>query len=79
MPDIMVDLSSAEKMQSFVATITRLDGSFDLIDEKYILDARSIMGLFSLNLSRPVLLRMHTDTTEARAALQPFTVSSAAE
>ena len=77
MLDIQVDLSSPERVQNFVTAITRLDGTFDLIAGKYILDARSIMGIFSLDLSAPVTLRIYTDTPETRAALQPFAASSA--
>ena len=72
MQEIHISLPTAERVQSFVEAITPLEGNFDLISGKYVLDARSLMGIFSLDLSQPILLKIYNDTKENMAALRPF-------
>ena len=52
------------------------DFDFDLISGRYVIDAKSIMGIFSLDLSKPIDLTIHTDedTTEVMAALEPYII-----
>lgn len=72
MRQVLIRLSSTEQVQSFVRTLTALRGDFELISGKYILDARSLMGLFSLDLSKPVPLRVYDDSAENLGAIAPF-------
>lgn len=72
MTEVYVDLKNPAKVQSFVKTLTKLDGQFDLINGKHILDARSLMGIFSMNLSRPILLKVYDNTQSTMNALAPF-------
>lgn len=39
-------------------TLTMFEGEFELISGKYVVDAKSILGLFSVDLSKPVTLRI---------------------
>lgn len=75
MQEVYVSLPTAERVQSFVETITPLDGDFELISGKYVLDARSLMGIFSLNLSQPILLKVYNATKSNMDVLQPFITS----
>lgn len=61
-----ISLNSIDKVKVFVNTISRFDGDFDLISGRYVIDAKSIMGIFSLDLSRPIELAVHSDS-EAEA------------
>lgn len=72
MQQVYVSLPSAEQVQRFVKTLTALNGDFELISGKHILDARSLMGLFSLDLSRPVLLKVYNECAENLGAIAPF-------
>ena len=61
MKTIKISLNSIDKVKSFVNTITKYDYDFDLGSGRYVIDAKSIMGIFSLDLSRPIDLTIHTD------------------
>ena len=61
MQTIQVSLNSIEKVKSFVNTIGRFNCDFDLISGRYIIDAKSILGIFSLDLSKPIDLAIHAD------------------
>ena len=69
---ISVFLSTPERVQSFVETLSDLDGDFDLVYGSYILDARSLMGIFSLDLSKPIRLDIHEATEKKIDALRRF-------
>jgi len=61
MDPIKISLNSIEKVKSFVNDINCFDADFDLISGRYVVDAKSIMGIFSLDLSKPLILEAHTD------------------
>lgn len=72
MRQFYVTLASGGQVQQFVQALTPLSGDFELITGKHILDARSLMGVFSLDLSRPILLKVYNDCAENLRAIQPF-------
>ncbi|MGL4344268.1 MAG: HPr family phosphocarrier protein [Cellulosilyticaceae bacterium] len=61
MTSIEVSLNSIEKVKQFVNLISQYDGDFDLTSGRYVIDAKSIMGIFSLDLSKPLRLDVHDD------------------
>ena len=61
MKTVLVSLPSVEKVKEFNTKIFPLEGDFDLGTGRYIVDARSIMGIFSLDLSKPIDLNIHAD------------------
>lgn len=76
MENVYVSLSSPETVQRFVETLSGLDGDFDLISGKYILDARSLMGIFSLDISKPIQLCIHNSSQENKEAIYPYLAES---
>lgn len=76
MKTVQISLNSIDRVKSFVNTISQFDYDFDLISGRYVIDAKSIMGIFSLDLSKPINLAIHseTDTDEIMEALQPYLV-----
>ncbi len=62
MKTVQISLNSIDKVKSFVNAITQFDYDFDLISGRYVIDAKSIMGIFSLDLSKPIDLAIHTET-----------------
>ena len=69
MKTINVSLNSIDKVKSFVNEITKYDFDFDLISGRYVIDAKSIMGIFSLDLSKPIQLNIHSED-EADAVIE---------
>ena len=61
MKTVQISLNSIDKVKSFVNTITKYDNDFDLVSGRYVIDAKSIMGIFSLDLSKPIDLNIHAE------------------
>ena len=61
MKTVQISLNSIGKVKSFVNAITQFDFDFDLISGRYVIDAKSIMGIFSLDLSKPIDLNIHAE------------------
>ena len=64
MKTVKISLNSIDKVKSFVNDLTKFDTDFDLISGRYVIDAKSIMGIFSLDLMNKILLTAHTDDVE---------------
>ena len=64
MKTIKISLNSIDKVKSFVNAITQFNFDFDLISGRYVIDAKSIMGIFSVDLSRELVLRISSDDVE---------------
>ena len=64
MKTINISLPSVDAVRNFNNKIFGLPGDFDLGSGRYIVDARSIMGIFSLDLSKPVSLTINSDNEE---------------
>ncbi len=70
-----VALTAINDVKNFVNTIMCFDYDIDLVSGKYVVDAKSIMGIFSLDLSKPIELRAHTeDAEELFAAIAKYIV-----
>ncbi|CUX21123.1 HPr family phosphocarrier protein [Clostridium sp. C105KSO13] len=61
MKTVQISLNSIDKVKSFVNEITKFDNDFDLVSGRYVIDAKSIMGIFSLDLSKPIELNIHAE------------------
>ena len=57
-------MKAIDDVKNFVNTIMRFDFDIDLVSGRYAIDAKSIMGIFSLDLSKPIELRAYTDDAE---------------
>ena len=78
MKTVQISLNSIDKVKSFVNNITMFDNDFDLVSGRYVIDAKSIMGIFSLDLAKPIELNIHAageELAETRKALEPFIYS----
>ena len=77
MKTINIFLGTIKGVKNFVNTVSKLDCDVDIVSGRYVIDAQSIMGIFSINLSEPVMVRIHADGEEAEEAaqlLKPFEV-----
>ncbi|GAA6491938.1 MAG TPA: HPr family phosphocarrier protein [Candidatus Bariatricus faecipullorum] len=77
MKTVQISLNSIDKVKAFVNEITKFDYDFDLVSGRYVIDAKSIMGIFSLDLSKPIDLNIHADGADVDnivAALDTYLV-----
>ena len=61
MKTLQISLNSIGKVKSFVNAISQFEYDFDLMSGRYVIDAKSIMGIFSLDLSKPIDLTIHAE------------------
>ena len=76
MKTVQISLNSIEKVKSFVNDISKCDNDFDLVSGRYVIDAKSIMGIFSLDLSKSIDLNVHAEDNidEILATLAPYII-----
>ena len=76
MKTVKISLNSIDKAKAFVNEVTKYDAEFDLVSGRYVIDAKSIMGIFSLDLSKPIDLNIHSENNidEILAKLDEFIV-----
>ena len=76
MKTVKISLNSIDKVKAFVNDVTKFDTDFDLMSGRYVIDAKSIMGIFSLDLSKPIDLTVHSDSDadEILEALKPYII-----
>jgi len=65
MQSINISLNSIDKVKTFVNIIGSYDSDFDLASDRYVVDAKSIMGIFSLDLAKTLRLDIHDDGAAA--------------
>ena len=76
MTTVKISLNSIDKVKSFVNDLTKFDTDFDLVSGRYVIDAKSIMGIFSLDLSKPIDLNIHEENNvdEILSILDPYII-----
>ena len=76
MKTVKVNINSIDKVKKFVNVITAFDNDFDLVAGRYVIDAKSIMGIFSLDLSQDLdlVIQKDTDMDKILDALKEFIV-----
>lgn len=76
MKTVKISLNSIDKVKAFVNEVTKFDAEFDLVSGRYVIDAKSIMGIFSLDLSKSIDLNIHSEESinDILSKLAPFIV-----
>ena len=74
MQEVWIRLSSTREVQKFVADLVPLKGDFELVSDHMLLDARSLMGIFGFDLSRPLRLKIYDNSPGNLAAIAPYRV-----
>lgn len=65
MKEMTIKLTNIQDIRSFVNEVILVDFEVDLVQGRYTIDAKSIMGIFSLDLLSPITLVAHTNNAEA--------------
>jgi len=74
MKSLKIKLDTIDKVKKFVNIISMQDGDFDLACDRYRVDAKSIMGIFSLDLTKDLALDIYDDNDFERIKilLEPY-------
>lgn len=70
MREVKIFLGTIERVKDFVNEVSHLECDVDIVSGRYVINAKSIMGIFSTDLSKPVNVRIHAQGAEAEKALQ---------
>ncbi len=69
MKEFNIKLSTIKDVQDFVRDLTLYSGDADLESGRYVVDAKSIMGIFSLDLQSPIKLILRDDNAAGEEKL----------
>ena len=72
MQQVNVKFNSVNQIRQFVDIIDKFDMSFDLGEGRRTVDAKSILGVMALDLTKPVQLRYDSDDEGIKEKLAPF-------
>ena len=61
MKSVQISLQMASHVKTFVSIVQKYSYEIDLRSYRYVVDAKSILGIFSLDLSRPISVEIHSD------------------
>lgn len=64
MKELKIKLTNVQDIRNFVNEVILVDYDVDLIQGRYVIDAKSIMGIFSLDLLSPINLVAHTENAD---------------
>ena len=76
MTTVTISLQAINDVKEFVNIVMRFDFDVDLVSGRYVIDAKSIMGIFSLDLSKPIDLNIHAenDVDSILSTLSPYII-----
>ncbi|MDE6399070.1 MAG: HPr family phosphocarrier protein [Clostridiales bacterium] len=75
MKSLKVSLSMAESVKNFVNVVSKYPYDIDLRSGRFVIDAKSLLGIFSLDLSKPIVLEVYSDKCDDLVAeLAPFVI-----
>ena len=74
MKTVRISLNSIDKVKSFVNDLAKFDVDFDLVSGRYVIDAKSIMGIFSLDLPIDLNIHAENDVDSILSTLSPYII-----
>lgn len=72
MKEFIVSLNSVDKVKRFVSVTAGFDTEIDVVSGGYVIDGKSFMGIFSMDLSKPLLVRVHENGEQAEQIMKMF-------
>jgi len=77
---MLVNLNSIDKVKKFVRMMSNIEDNIDLVSGRYIVDAKSLLGIFSLDLAKPIKLEFNGSKNEESISkkLEEFEIKSQA-
>lgn len=71
---VKILINSIEKVKRFTSILGKEDIDCEIIEGMHIIDAKSIMGIFSIDLSKPLQLNIHSDNREILQKIKDYIV-----
>ncbi|MBQ2712941.1 MAG: HPr family phosphocarrier protein [Clostridia bacterium] len=68
MKSVTISLRMAEDVKEFVPIVEKYAFDIDLRSGRFVVNAKSILGIFSLDLSKPIVLEAHSENCDALIA-----------
>ena len=65
MREVKIVLKGIEDVRKFVKEVIMLEYDVDLVQGRYVVDAKSVMGIFSLDLLSPITVQIHNESCDA--------------
>ncbi len=65
MKTMNIKISTIEDVRKFVNIVSTFEGDIDLKSGRYVVDAKSIMGIFSIDLLSPIEMTVHCDDCDS--------------
>lgn len=65
MKTLNILLNSMNDVRIFVNIVNKYEFDVDLTSGRYVVDAKSILGIYSLDLSKPIAVNIHSDNADA--------------
>ena len=72
MKEFIASLNSVDKVKRFVSVTAGFDTEIDVVSGRYVIDGKSFMGIFSMDLSKPLLVRVHENGEQAEQIMKMF-------
>ena len=70
-----INLAAINDVKDFVNMVMKYDFDVDLVSGRYAIDAKSIMGIFSLDLSKPIKVEVYSDDADTFIEeVKPFVI-----
>ena len=78
MTECNILINTIDKVKNFVDCVYSIPGEMDLCSGRYVIDAKSIMGIFSLDISHPMKLMIFDDdeVETVREAIAPYIIEN---
>ena len=64
MKSVRISLQMASQVKAFVSVVQKYSYEIDLRSDRYVVDAKSILGIFRLDLSKPIVVEIHSDNCD---------------
>ena len=75
MKSVQISLQMASQVKNFVNVVQKYPFDIELKSDRYVVDAKSILGIFSLDLSKPITVEIHSaDCQELLDELKQFSI-----
>ncbi len=75
MKQVKVLINAPEKAERLCNILSRYQGAFDLAKGNYVVDGKSIIGIYTMDLSEPLTLSIHDETEMVIEDIQEFVIS----
>ena len=72
MTELTIKLDTISKVKKFVEIVSSLEEKIDIQSGRYVINAKSIMGIFSVDLTKPLKLVVHSKDISVKDKFQQF-------